>query len=95
MVAEWCEQEMDFFDEFWKSAMTGLGYAHVYLRKTKSADKNSHGLAIFFRDNKFERVKYQEVDLSELAQGFTGPQFEEVPNQATPCAALRCHVCLI
>lgn len=70
-------QELDNFEEFWKSKMLSLGYAHVYERKI-AADKMSHGLGIFFRTDRFERVKYEAVDLSEAAKGMTGPQFDEV-----------------
>lgn len=89
-----CLQEVDSsaFTAFWQKNMTNAGYSCYF--KSKPVDEknknNTYGVCIFFQKDFFECVDNIEINFQDMANGLTGPQFEELSrNNVAQVMALQ------
>jgi len=85
-----CLQECDshFYKEFWNPTMLSNGFQSVYKANSKSGN---HGCAIFFNTNKFEQVKYEEMEYSKMSENYEGTAKSELNCQNVgQVLALKC-----
>lgn len=57
-----CLQECDEYDKFWRTAMAGLGYEGLFVKKTGT---QRDGVAVFWKAAKFQEVERTPVALDE------------------------------
>eukprot|EP01083_Nonionella_stella_P281967 959675_1 len=66
-----CLQEVDGYSEFWRDNLSQSGYDSVFVPKDRSKEESrTHGCAIFWKNDKFEKVKQETLNFEDIAADY-------------------------
>lgn len=72
-----CLQDIDHYQDWWRSQLMNLGYDSIFKLKTQLKDFHNEGVLIAYRRNAFQLFKSITLELNDAIGNERGSQFKE------------------